>query len=161
MQSLFLLCVFAALLCHTGLSEVHPDNVARKRQAAPAASPLVNFQVSEPVLTPSGTSNQNGCIYEQLLMDHVFAFSYGKPFVGGCSQALLRRTQTLTVDRVLCTASLQLQPRYHELHSHLERTAIRSPGSDVSRRYRGLPHLDCRTHREWHCVDLLQRDGSL
>ena len=88
MQSLLPLCVFAALLIHTGLSELHPDNAARKRQAAPAASPLVNFQVSEPVLTPSGTSDQYGCIYKQLLMDHVFAFSYGKPFVGRNSQAL-------------------------------------------------------------------------
>ena len=135
MKSRLLLCVFAALLVHTGFSEVNPDNAARKRQAATAASPLVNFQVSEPVLTPSGTSDQNGCIYTQLLMDHVFAFSYGKPFVGGSSQPLLQRTRALTVDRVLHTASLQLQPRYHELHRHLERTAIRSTRTDVSWRY--------------------------
>lgn len=58
-----------------------PDGAIGKRQA-PAPSPLVDFQVYEPVLTPSGTAGQYGCVYTQLLMDHVFAYSYGIPFVG-------------------------------------------------------------------------------
>ena len=71
--------------------------------AAPAATPstgILNvFQVYQPVLTPSGatdettlsdgkdtattiapTSSESSC--QVLLMDHSFQFSYGKPFVG-------------------------------------------------------------------------------
>ena len=58
-----------------------PDMAIGKRQAL-APSTLVDFQVYEPVLTPSGTVDQYGCVYTQLLMDHVFAYSYGMPFVG-------------------------------------------------------------------------------
>lgn len=58
-----------------------PNASLGKRQS-PAPSPLVDFQVYEPVLTPSGTADQYGCVYTQLLMDHVFAYSYGMPFVG-------------------------------------------------------------------------------
>ncbi|KAI4169276.1 MAG: hypothetical protein LQ348_007309 [Seirophora lacunosa] len=58
-----------------------PDYALGKRQT-PIIPPLVNLQVSEPILTPVGDSDQYGCIHTQLLMDHVFAFSYGKPFVG-------------------------------------------------------------------------------
>ena len=49
---------------------------------APAVGPLVDFQVSEPVLTPSGASDQYGCIYTKKLMSYEFANSYGHPFVG-------------------------------------------------------------------------------
>ena len=78
----FLLCVFAALSRHITGSEAHPDYVVETRQAPLAASPLVDFQVYEPVLTPTGPTNQYGCVYTQLLMEHVFGFSYGMPFVG-------------------------------------------------------------------------------
>lgn len=57
------------------------DDALQKRQTS-ATTPLVDFQVSQPVLTPSGTSDRYGCIYTQTLMSHVFANSYGAPFVG-------------------------------------------------------------------------------
>lgn len=79
---LLFLCVFASSWVHAGVLKTFPDNAIRPRQAAPAAPPLVDFQVYEPVLTPSGSADQYGCIYTKLLMDHVFGFSYGKPFVG-------------------------------------------------------------------------------
>ncbi|KAL9597472.1 MAG: hypothetical protein Q9219_005105 [cf. Caloplaca sp. 3 TL-2023] len=76
-----LLCVLVGLLFATTSAYHDPDVELGKRQA-PAAQPLVTFQVSEPVLVPTGDSNQYGCVRTQLLMDYVFAFSYGKPFVG-------------------------------------------------------------------------------
>lgn len=45
-------------------------------------SPLVNFQVAEPILTPSGLSDQYGCIWTEQLMEYEFANSYYAPFVG-------------------------------------------------------------------------------
>lgn len=79
-QYLLLLCVITfvkqnAVLCQD------PDIALEARQA-PAISPLVNFQVHEPVFTPTGTGDKHGCVHTELLMDHVFAFSYGVPFVG-------------------------------------------------------------------------------
>ncbi|KAI4160596.1 MAG: hypothetical protein LQ342_005617 [Letrouitia transgressa] len=76
-----LLCVLAALSSATAISHQSPDHRFEKRQTS-SVSPLVNFQVYEPVLTPTGPSNQNGCVFTELLMDYVFGFSYGKPFVG-------------------------------------------------------------------------------
>ncbi|KAI8966660.1 peptide-N4-(N-acetyl-beta-glucosaminyl)asparagine amidase A [Daldinia sp. FL1419] len=59
--------------------------------ANPAKTPLECFQVAQPVLTPKGPPN-NGSMpsgdasseasCSALLMEHVFAFSYGTPFVG-------------------------------------------------------------------------------
>lgn len=54
---------------------------------------LQDIQVAPPVLTPSGLTNgssvgfpsglgSQGCVVEQVLVDHVFAYSYGQPFVG-------------------------------------------------------------------------------
>ena len=77
-----LLCVFAALSRDITGSKAHPDSAVGPRQANLAASPLVDFQVYEPVLTPAGSTDQYGCVYTQLLMEHVFGFSYGMPFVG-------------------------------------------------------------------------------
>ena len=77
-----LLCVYVALSAQSIGSKPNPDHAVKQRQSAPAASPLVDFQVYEPVLTPSGNAENYGCVYEQLLMDHVFGFSYGMPFVG-------------------------------------------------------------------------------
>ena len=81
-QFLLLLCVATALSVQHARPTALPDDVTRKRQTTRAPSPLVDFQVYAPILTPSGNANQYGCIHDQLLMDHVFAFSYGKPFVG-------------------------------------------------------------------------------
>ncbi|MCJ1271763.1 hypothetical protein MMC22_011668 [Lobaria immixta] len=77
---LLFLCVLASLARSAVIAQA-PDSLLQIRQAA-ETSPLVNFQVYEPVLTPTGPSDEYGCVYTKLLMDHVFAFSYGKPFVG-------------------------------------------------------------------------------
>jgi hypothetical protein len=73
--------VFFLPFCRPILAALVPKDVLPKRQA-PAAAPLVDFQVSEPVLTPSGTSDQYGCIYTKELMSYEFGNSYGAPFVG-------------------------------------------------------------------------------
>ena len=71
--------------------------------ATAAATPLVDFQVYQPVLTPTGLADQkfsadgssqtqslsvqpetSSCIVT--LMVHDFGYSYGAPFVGKCSQ---------------------------------------------------------------------------
>lgn len=71
--------VFLTSCVQYGVSLWFPDLWARQ---APAAGPLVDFQVYEPVLTPSGASDQYGCIYTKELMSYEFANSYGAPFVG-------------------------------------------------------------------------------
>lgn len=81
------LYVFLTSCVQHGVSLWFPDLWARQ---APAAGPLVDFQVYEPVLTPSGASDQYGCIYTKELMSYEFANSYGAPFVG-VSFLLLRR----------------------------------------------------------------------
>lgn len=63
------------------LSAQAPDRL-QKLESAVDPSILVNFQVHEPVLTPTGPSDELGCVHSQFLMEHVFAFSYGNPFVG-------------------------------------------------------------------------------
>ena len=68
-----LLYVSMGLLAQVSATAFHPDPLV-ERQAA--SEPLVDFQVYEPVLVPSGAP----CT--QLLMEHVFAYSYGQPFVG-------------------------------------------------------------------------------
>lgn len=87
--SVLFLCSFALLsqyILH-GLSSVRHrvkssglDVVIIARQAS--TSVLKVFQVHEPVLTPVEPSDQYGCVYTELLMEHSFAFSYGKPFIG-------------------------------------------------------------------------------
>lgn len=44
--------------------------------------PLVSFQVTEPVVTPTGSHDEYGCVVSQVLMSHVFAKSYGVPYTG-------------------------------------------------------------------------------
>lgn len=81
LSNLILCVVFASSSFSHALGSQPPNNDVSKRQGA--ASALLNdFQVYEPVLTPTGSSNQYGCIYETLLMNHSFAYSYGVPFVG-------------------------------------------------------------------------------
>ncbi|KAL8775906.1 MAG: hypothetical protein Q9194_003512 [Teloschistes cf. exilis] len=92
-------CVLVASSLSTALPHASPDHRYDKRQTSPS-SPLVNFQVSEPILTPPGNANQYGCIHSQLLMEHDFAFSYGKPFVGSYTPppcSFNRVTMSLTV----------------------------------------------------------------
>jgi hypothetical protein len=40
------------------------------------------FQVYKPLPNPSKLGESNSCVQDVLLMDHVFGWSYGKPFVG-------------------------------------------------------------------------------
>lgn len=54
-----------------------------KRQSTNSSGLLDVFQASKPVFTPSAGSGYNGnCVTQVLLMDYVFGFSYGKPFIG-------------------------------------------------------------------------------
>ena len=73
-----LLCVFALI----AISISTPNHGLYQRQAVPAPGQLDIFQVYQPVLTPSGTSTEHGCVYTKTLMEHNFAYSYGIPFVG-------------------------------------------------------------------------------
>ena len=78
-----LLCsyVFIMQWAANALALTSPNDALQMRQT-PATTPLVDFQVYQPVLTPSGTSDEYGCIYTQTLMSYVFSNSYGAPFVG-------------------------------------------------------------------------------
>ena len=70
-------------LCVLAASSAFANNALVKRQGAPGSGILTDFQVYEPVLTPTGSSNQYGCVYTKTLMEYDFANSYGAPFVGG------------------------------------------------------------------------------
>ena len=77
------LCFFAAATLASSLVKRTPPSPAfHRRQANPPPGALVDFQVYEPVLTPSGSSDQYGCVYTKVLMEYDFANSYGAPFVG-------------------------------------------------------------------------------
>lgn len=86
---LFLSCVLVAPLLSPASSHANPDRGLVKRQTT-TTPPLVAFQVQNPVLIPTFSGNQSGCVHTQVLMEHEFAFSYGKPFVG-------EETQTVSV----------------------------------------------------------------
>lgn len=77
------------------------SSLTKRATADTATSPLLrNFQVSPPVLTPfdngvavltNGSADglvtsvnvaSKGCVKQIVLMEHVFAYSYGIPFVG-------------------------------------------------------------------------------
>ena len=78
---LFLLCVLVASSLPKAVSHADPDRGPVKRQVS-ATPPLVVFQAQDPIIIPTTNGNQSGCVETQLLMDHEFAFSYGKPFIG-------------------------------------------------------------------------------
>ncbi len=79
---LLLLCVYFVLPFSTpALIPVSDSSLIQIRKPA-ESNPLVMFQVATPVPLRSGNSNRNGCVHTTLLMNHVFAFSYGQPFVG-------------------------------------------------------------------------------
>ena len=102
--------------------------------SAPSASPILEcFQVYQPVLTPSGATDDtlssdglentttiasasSGSSCELLLMEHSFAFSYGMPFVGLLRHYLL--VTNVDPDRELHTAKLQVQSSGDELHGY-------------------------------------------
>ena len=85
-KSHYFLCLYVFFIsqCAANVLSLQNPNDARQKRQSPATT-LVDFQVYEPVLTPSGTSDQYGCIYTQTLMDYVFSNSYGAPFVGRSS----------------------------------------------------------------------------
>lgn len=133
-HSLLCLYVFFALLGQIAFASWIPDDILPKRQTA-AAAPLVDFQVYEPVLTPSGTTDQDGCVYTKLLMDYEFANSYGAPFVGTSFTRSQSEAVTDLQLRGLYTSAMQLQPSHNEFYSHFPRKAVRSPRIDVPRGY--------------------------
>lgn len=97
MRTFSLLCVLTAPRLSSAITPLASNNVFAKRQISPASTLLVDFQVTEPILTPSGLSDQYGCIYTKVLMEHDFAYSYGAPFVGKNAQPVIgaRLTSTL------------------------------------------------------------------
>lgn len=83
MRSFFFLGVFTAAAFAGSVVKRSPlDQTLFERQAEPPAGALVDFQVYEPVLTPSGDTDEYGCVYTKVLMEYDFANSYGVPFVG-------------------------------------------------------------------------------
>ncbi|KAJ5142042.1 hypothetical protein N7526_003037 [Penicillium atrosanguineum] len=75
------------LLGHTRLiSALHGGRWAPKRSTLEASSSTglqEVFEVYQPVsLTSHGSHGSHGCNVDMVLMDHVFAYSYGTPFVG-------------------------------------------------------------------------------
>ena len=136
---LLLLCVPVALSIQTFPPERASDHVLARRQNAPASQPLLDFQIYEPVLVPSPAP----CT--QLLMSYVFAFSYGKPFVGeGVSHAVTVTCRAvITLDRHLYSTFMLLQSSSDQLYRHEQRRSVRPPRHHVSWRYRSLPNVDC------------------
>ena len=62
--------------------ELPPASERKSGQMMLQDEPIVPFQVAEPVLHPEPPRDEHGCVHTQLLMQHVFGFSYGHPFVG-------------------------------------------------------------------------------
>ena len=85
------LYVFTAFSHYTVLARRASNDLIEKRQTSDV-SPLVDFQVYEPVWSPTGASNQYGCVFTETLMVHEFANSYGVPFVGKNSSSVLLST---------------------------------------------------------------------
>ena len=131
------LYVSLLLFCESVLASWIPNDVLPKRQA-PAVATLVDFQVYEPILTPSGTSDQHGCVYTKELMTYEFGNSYGAPFVGMCLRIRQPPASNNRCIRRLHPSSLPLQSSHHEFHRHIQRPPIRSSWLDVPWRCRGV-----------------------
>ena len=114
-----LLCVLIAPALSSATVQWSPDLALPKRQTEPAPGLLNDFQVYEPVLTPTGNTSPYGCVYTKVLMEHDFAFSYGQPFVGREEIHIKLIPQTLRPSRGLYASALQLQSRDYEFHGHL------------------------------------------
>ena len=87
---LFLSGILSTLFAISNAIVVTGPTVDLAKRAPPADVTLYDFQVSTPVLTPTGTSNRYGCIHTTTLMEHTFANSYGTPFVGEWCSVYLR-----------------------------------------------------------------------
>lgn len=107
----------------TIISKSHLEKYAAPTPSA-TSSVLDVFQVYQPVLTPQGATDEtildngsenttslasasSGASCQVLLMEYVFAFSYGAPFVG--KFGLFLYLAWLTDDRKLHSAQLQVQ----------------------------------------------------
>ena len=131
-----ILCVLFALPSISRASRSRtPNDEISKRQSATSAL-LSVFAVYEPVLTPTGSSDQYGCIYTELLMDHVFGYSYGMPFVGTRPMCAWKSLETTLLigprPRKLHTSTMLLQSRHDELYRDLGWQAVRPAWHNVS-----------------------------
>ncbi len=52
-------------------------------------TPLEVFQVHQPVFTPQASSEEGFCVTTNVLMEHSFGFSFGRPFVGKLLMSLV------------------------------------------------------------------------
>ena len=91
-----LLCVSSAVALSSSIKIPPPDNDIKDFGPWSFFGPLVNFQVHQPVFTPSGSDTEYGCVTTQTLMEHEFAFSYGKPFVGRLAAPVFRSGSKLS-----------------------------------------------------------------
>ena len=82
MSSIRQWCVLALAAFSAAAAIPEPKYPIVKRQGAPGSGVLTDFQVYEPVLTPAGPDNENGCVHTKTLMKYDFANSYGAPFIG-------------------------------------------------------------------------------
>jgi hypothetical protein len=131
----------------------------------PSSSPVLEvFQVYQPVLAPSGPTDQtidsNGSSNTtiigyaetsvsctKLLMKYSFGFSYGHPFVGMFFRGQRHFQSVLTtINRQLHSAIMSIQSGRHELYCHLTWPTIRSTGLDVFWRYRSMENKYSRTN---------------
>lgn len=95
-----------------------------------STTPILNFQVSQPVLAPSSPKSAGeGCVITQVLMEHVFRQSYYKPFIGELIPAKLSfkssRSEALIGRlRYLHSSGLPFQSRHTELHASYVRESV-------------------------------------
>jgi hypothetical protein len=90
------ICLFLAACVNAELSSLfdHPKNPAQiVLLAEDLPNPVEVFQATVPVITPAGLAVDNRLIeplkgskypycYKDIMIDHVFGNSYGRPFVG-------------------------------------------------------------------------------
>jgi hypothetical protein len=118
-----------------------------------SSSPVLEvFQVYQPVLAPSGPTDQTigssgssnttaigsadtSASCTQLLMEYSFGFSYGHPFVGIFSCVQKHSQSVLIINRQLYAAIMPVQSSCHEFYCHISRSTIRSTSPDVFRGY--------------------------
>lgn len=123
-----ILCVSTATAVEARREAVYdniPDEFLGKRQRhpLPEAGSIEAFQVAEPVISPDPPKDEHGCVQTQLLMQHVFAFSYGHPFVGMCSSRSYV-SEVVTVFRPVYTPTMFIQSRHYEPHCHVQRSPV-------------------------------------
>jgi hypothetical protein len=129
---------------HYQALDIVPSIISREASTtttSPTGLPTVMecFQVAQPVLTPKGASHQlttndgstnaadSGSACTVLLMDHVFAFSYGLPFVGELASCFAFSRFSFVshmLSRELHATQLQVQSGGHELHGCVGRPTV-------------------------------------